>query len=965
MTFTPSSSQRAAIEAPAGPVLVLAGPGAGKTFCLIERIRHLINRQGIPPGRICAVTFTNRAAGEIAGRLRESVGGAADDVVRGTIHSLCVSLLRQQGERIGVPRGFGIADETYQIQVLRRLGVPREEWAKSRLGDFTRHRLAGEDLHPNSVQLLADYKAWLTRRKLLDYDDLVIRAAELLQLPDVRVTVAGRWDAILVDECQDLNPVQYAVIQHLAGAHQNLFAVGDDEQSIFSWAGAEPRVLQRLMNDFNIRSAIVLEENRRSARAIFETARRLLRLNPTLFKKALRATRESPWGVEVKVFDDDDAESAWLLSDILRDREESRLPWGEYGVLYRTHEVGSRIEGMLLQAAVPCRLAAGRALQDDPVVQYLVAALRVISAPGDPVPEESFAKVVLPGTLFQRIRAEAESHQVEFLEWLRRSARRGQKEDPETKKLRRFQLALDNLYALARRHTGLKGLVDELLAQRVGEYRTLLEERHEELSDPAADPGVRALASELGTAMHGRRRVWLKRLGGVEIALAGMLRGGGVTGVGFLDGDIEVEPGDLILDPGQMGHLGPGLTTFKALQLAHSRELPEAFRDFVAFDLETTDNNIDGCEIVEIAGVRVRAGQVVDEYHSLVRPRVPISPQASAVHGYTEEHVRAAPPFEAVWPAFRAFVGNDILVAHNGHWFDFPILRRMAEPLGGAGEIAVYDTLPLARDLHPGSRRLPDLAEAFGIELLRAHHGLDDAKALALVFLRLEEEKLARGRKTALVNLLDWLGLALALGEWATLSDEAGLLLKLTRAWALGRYSDCLDEYAVERERPGAAGAPTHDEVIERLGGREKMLQIRAEKTALDRYPAAMERLGRILGSLQGTTLDAQLLELLERVALSKSDAAEVEADHDRVNLLTLHATKGLEFKRVYVVGVEDSELPGVRQGKPISKGAMEEARRLLYVGMTRARDRVVLTRVRERHGVPTGGAQFLDELGF
>jgi superfamily I DNA/RNA helicase/DNA polymerase III epsilon subunit-like protein len=944
---------------------VLAGPGAGKTFCLIERIRHFVEVQGIPPARICAVTYTNRAAGEIAGRLHGSMGPHADDITAGTIHSLCVLLLREHGERIGVPRGFGIADESYQVQVLRRLGVPKEPWARSRLNDFSRHRLAGADLHPESLQLLAAYKEWLASRSLLDYDDLVIRAAQLLEIPDVRVSIAGRWDAVLVDECQDLNPVQYDIVKALAEGHRNLFAVGDDEQSIFSWTGAVPRVLEKLAGDFGVRSIIVLEENRRNARGIFETARRLLRDNPTLFKKTLRATRESPHGVEAMRFEEDDEEVAWILEDIVRDRAEAGLPWGEYGILYRKHEVGSRIEGALLRAGIPSRLAVGRALQDEAVVKYLVAALRVIAAPGDPVPEESFARVVLPETLYQRLTTEAEASQVELLDWLRRSARRGQKEDPDTRKLRRFQLALDNLHALGRKHTTITGLVEELLAQRVGVYRTLLEERHEELSDPAEHAEVRALAGDLATAMHGKRRVWLKRLGGVEIALAGMLRGGGVTSVGFLDAAVVPSADDLVLDPGQMGPLGPGLATFKALQLAHGREIPEAFRDFVAFDLETTDKNVEGCEIVEIAAVRVRNGNIVDEFQSLVLPRVPIAARASEVHGYTEEKLRAAgaPYFEAVWPAFRAFVGNDVLLAHNGHWFDFPILRRMAEPLGGAGDITMYDTLPLARDLHPGSRRLGDLAAAFGIELLEAHHALDDARALALVFLRLEAGKLARARKTALVNLLDWLGLALALGEWATLSDEAGLLLRLTRAWALGRYSNCLDEYAVERERPGAAGAPTHDEVIERLGGRQKMLQLRSEKSALDRYPAAMERLGRILHALTGTTLEAQLAQLLERVALSKSDG--VETDHDRVNLLTLHATKGLEFKRVYIIGVEDAELPGIRQGRVMTKGEMEEARRLLYVGMTRAEDRLVLTRVRERHGVPTGGAQFLDELGL
>ena len=182
---------------------------------------------------------------------------------------------------------------------------------------------------------------------------------------------------------------------------------------------------------------------------------------------------------------------------------------------------------------------------------------------------------------------------------------------------------------------------------------------------------------------------------------------------------------------------------------------------------------------------------------------MPIAPRASEVHGYTAETLRDSPYFEEVWPAFRAFVGNDVLVAHNGHWFDFPILRRMAAAARRChGYPGLRHAAPGARP-HPGSRRLSDLAEAFGVPLLEAHHALDDARALALVFLRLEEDKLARGRKTALVNLLDWLGLALALGDWATLSDEAGLLLKLTRAWALGRYSNCLDEYAVERERPG------------------------------------------------------------------------------------------------------------------------------------------------------------------
>ncbi len=363
----------------------------------------------------------------------------------------------QHGERIGVPRGFGIADDAYQVQLLRRLGVPKDEYARSRLNDFSRHRMAEEELHPNSIELLRAYRAALAKRKLLDYDDLVLRAAELLAIPEVREAIAARWDCILVDESQDLNPGQYAVINHLAQGHRHLFAVGDDEQSIFSWTGADPRVLQQLMNDYDIRQPIVLVENRRSARSIFERARRLLKRNPVLFKKELRSTRESPFEVEVRLFPDDESETAWLLEDIRRDRTASGLPWGEYGVLYRTHDIGSRIEGMLLQAGVPCRLASGRALQDDPVVRYLVAALRVCAMPGDPVPEEALAKVVLPDMLYQRLRAETAREDRDLLDWLRVSARRGNSEDPEVRKLRRFLFLLDNLNGLARRHATAAG----------------------------------------------------------------------------------------------------------------------------------------------------------------------------------------------------------------------------------------------------------------------------------------------------------------------------------------------------------------------------------------------------------------------------------------------------------------------------------------------------------------------------
>ena len=271
-----------------------------------------------------------------------------------------------------------------------------------------------------------------------------------------------------------------------------------------------------------------------------------------------------------------------------------------------------------------------------------------------------------------------------------------------------------------------------------------------------------------------------------------------------------------------------------------------------------------------------------------------------------------------------------------------------------------YDTLVLAHELHAGGARLEDLARVYGVDPGEAHRALADCLTLVGVFLGLGEAKVARARKTALVNLLDHLGVALALSDEETLGPEAKLLRRLSRSHALGRYSDCLEFYRGEWEAAGDPTLPTVDDVIERLGGERAMNRIRAEKTADQRYPHAMHRLRPLLDQCAGLPLAQQLADFLDRVVLSLSD--RVERDPARVNLLTLHSTKGLEFSRVYIVGAEDEQLPGQRDA---SKREIEEARRLLYVGMTRTKDRLVLTRVEARGGKPTGRHRFLDEMGL
>ncbi len=956
--FDPTPEQRKAVEAPLGPVLVVAGPGAGKTYCLIARIERLIAHHGIAPARICAVTFTNKAAEEIAARLHRTLGRAGEEVTRGTLHSLCLDLLRRHAEAAGLRRGFGVADEDYQRTVLRRLRV-RDERQGQLLTLFGRHRFDRYPLTPGDAALFQEYCRTLRSRNLVDFDDLVTLAARLLREDPVAAAAErGRYDHVLVDEFQDLNLAQYGVVERLAAEHRNVFAVGDDEQSIFSWTGADPGIFGRFRDDFGVAEPVVLDWNRRCSVQIFEAARRLVERNPTLFEKRIEARRDSDYDVVAYGFEDEAAEAEWLVADLWEDQARSGTNWGEYAVLYRKHSVGRFLETRLLEAGVPCRLARGQALLDDRVIAHVVASLRIVRRPDDAVAVEALAERMLPAPFLERLRAADPGS--DLLTTLRAFGRTRRKGDAERDAAWSFVYTAENLRALRRAHETLEAVVSELLARRIGPYKNLLAERHQELSDPADFPGADALARTLDAAGRSGARIWLEPERGVEIALQGMFRKAGVPNVARrMPGD-RPAPEEPVLRPGDAPGSWP-LLVFKALQLLHSRAVPADLGDCVVFDLETTDLDVTACEIVEIAAARVRDGRVVAQFREMVGGTRPVSPQARRIHGYGDADRLDAPDFAEVWPRFRAFAGVDLLVAHNGQKFDVPVLRRLAAPLGGAHDLTFFDTYPLAKMLLDESARLEDLAHRFDVPLARAHHALDDTLALARVLGRLEELKRARGRKAALVQLLGFLGLALALEQPDT-TAEIMLLRELALPPALGRYSDCLELYAAELEA-GAPGAPPVDEVIERLGGVRLMERIRAERTPAERYPEAVARLAALVGASEGATLDDRIDRLVERVTLSSSEG--VEADPARVSLLTLHSTKGLEFSRVYVVGVEDNQLPGWRELQEQREKEIQEARRLLYVGMTRAKDRLILTRAERRNGRSAGGDLFLCDAGL
>ena len=947
----PTPEQLTAIEASPGPVLVVAGPGAGKTFCLIGRIGHHITRHGIAPDRILALTFTNKAADEIAERLGRELGANGRMVARGTLHARCLQILRRWPEEAGVRAGFGVADEEYQHAVLRKLRV-RDEQVPNILTMFGRARLQAFRLESSIEELFRAYRGALRRRNLLDFDDLITHTHALFEShPDIRAGVAAEFDAVLVDEFQDLTPMQYGIVRALAQPHRNLFAVGDDEQSIYGFAGADPGVLQRFAGDYAVQP-VVLVVNHRNSRAIFDAARRVLRSNPRLFDKQLSASRETTFPVEVRQFPNEKAELAWLIGDIKADAGKHGLDWGEFAVLFRTHRLGHRLEGELLKARIPVRTAEGRAVVEDPVAAPVLAALRLIQDPTDPVPVEILVRWFLDPETRELLRAR-------FAGKPSRAALRLFGRDPtmpegERRRVRRLLYHVENLPAMARTATTLGDLVDAILVERPAGRRTQLEERADELTDPAELPAARSLSESIADAREDGNLIFVKPCLGVEFAIAGML---GAAGHGHLLARPGTVAGadDVVLDP--VASPGLPLRLFKALQLLAASRVGLGLSDSVTFDLETTGTDTRTGRILEIGAARVRDGIVVETFQQLVNPEVPIPEDSALVHGYRDADVAGMPTFAEAWPRFREFIGSDVLVAHNGRQFDLPILSRQVKELGlDASGLSVFDTLPLARALVTGGASLGHLARTFNVELPTAHHALDDSVALANILRGLEGLRQVQSRRTAFPAGLEWLALGLVL-EREEPTDEEKVLLEIGKLNALGRYGESLERYEQMRRESGRLDAPPVEDVLERLGGRELMLRLRARKTPAEKFPSSIARLRRLMEGLEGKPVVEGIGAVLDVAALSRRDGSGAHAG--AVSLLTLHATKGLEFSRVYVAGVEDNQFQLHRQPEE-----HPEARRLLYVGMTRARDRLVLTRVAERDGRPTGGTLLLEETG-
>lgn len=395
-------SQREAVITTEGPLLIFAGAGSGKTRVITHRVAYLIREKQVPPYRIFAVTFTNKAAGEMKKRITDLIGGSGDDVFVKTFHSASVWILRRYGEQVGIGKNFSIYDSADQESIikaiLKDMNLDAQKIQPSRIaakfGEIKdkAELLDGQDpglLLPKDYRfdyaaMYKEYNDRLRAANAVDFSDLLIYTVKLLRdCAEVREALQRRWTHFMVDEYQDTNHSQYLIAKYLSSGTGNLCVVGDDDQSIYSWRGADIRNILDFERDYPNAKIVKLEVNYRSTSPILDAAHSVVSRNAERRDKKLVSARgdgENPVWCQTN---NEYGEAEFIVNTMKRLRREDRIGWGSMAVFYRTNAQSRLFEDTLRHEGIPYRIIGSVKFYERKEIKDIVSYLRFLVNPFD------------------------------------------------------------------------------------------------------------------------------------------------------------------------------------------------------------------------------------------------------------------------------------------------------------------------------------------------------------------------------------------------------------------------------------------------------------------------------------------------------------------------------------------------------------------------------------------------------
>ena len=395
-----NQAQREAVEAIDGPLLILAGPGSGKTRVIAHRVAYLVKVWEVRPYQIMAVTFTNKAAREMKERLHGLLGAAVDDLAVGTFHAICAKILRRDGSAIGIDSNFVIYDDDDQLSLVKRVlqeldidpkrSPPRVflsaiSSAKSRLISPKEYAKSNY-FEEVAGRVYQRYQEMLDASKALDFDDLLMKAVELFQRqPAVLAKYQKRYHYVLVDEFQDTNTVQYALAKQLAGKHRNICVVGDPDQSIYSWRSADLRNILSFEKDYPDAKVVYLEQNYRSTKTILEVAHSVISVNRQRKEKGLWTENEEGVPIVIAETYNEQEEAQFVAGEVDKLAGKGLFNAGDIAIMYRTNAQSRTVEEAFIRYGMPYRLVGGTRFYERREVKDVIAYLRLIHNPYDSV----------------------------------------------------------------------------------------------------------------------------------------------------------------------------------------------------------------------------------------------------------------------------------------------------------------------------------------------------------------------------------------------------------------------------------------------------------------------------------------------------------------------------------------------------------------------------------------------------